>query len=275
MASPSIDLPYIDAEIGRLDDGGEPPAYLRHFHWGLFDPHDPEVDDSPDRYVAAAEAMTLRVVAAGEITDGARVLDVGCGFGGTLDLIRARFPACRLAGVNIDERQLRWARRLVAGDRIAFTAADGCRLPIADGSVDHVLAVECVFHFPSRKAFFREAARVLRPGGTLALSDFLLAQGSVASVTANAVQGGLGTWYGRSATPVSSVGYGRISRSVGLDMVVDDDVTPRTFPTYPALRRIYREAGDTAGVASIDGVEQLARAGGWEYHVLAFRKREV
>jgi SAM-dependent methyltransferase len=280
MASPSVELPYIDAEIERLDEGGEPPGYLRHFHWGLFDGAGPADhgagagDDSPERYVAAAEAMTLRVVGAGEVTDGARVLDVGCGFGGTLDLIRAHNPTCRLAGVNIDERQLRWARRIVTGARIGFTAADGCRLPVADGSVDHVLAVECVFHFPSRKAFFREAARVLRPGGTLAMSDFLLAPGSVASVTANLVANSLGHWYGRSATPLTSMGYGRISRSVGLDVLVDEDVTARTLPTYPALRRIYRESGDADGVGTIDAVEQLALGGGWEYHVLSFRKRE-
>src|SRR6266536_5404621 len=177
MSSSSVELPYIDAEIERMDLGAEPPAYLRHFHWGLYDVDgngsNGATDDRPARYVAAAEAMTNRVIAAGEVVDGSRVLDVGCGFGGTLDLIRARNPRCALAGVNIDERQLHWAQRMVAGDAISFAAADGCRLPLADASVDHVLAIECIFHFPSRKAFFKEASRVLRPGGTLAISDFL------------------------------------------------------------------------------------------------------
>jgi hypothetical protein len=40
------------------------------------------------------------------------------------------------------------------------------------------------------------------------------------------------------------------------------------------MRRIYEESGAADGVATIDGVEQLARGGGWEYHVLAFRKPE-
>jgi len=268
----SVDLPYIDAEIERMDDGGVPPAYLRHFHWGLF--ADPDLaDDSTERYLAAAEAMTERVITAGEVADGRRVLDVGCGFGGTLDLIRARHPASALAGINIDERQLRWARRLVNGDAISFTTADGCKLPIADASVDHVLAVECVFHFPSRKQFFREAARVLRPGGTLALSDFLLRPGAVAQVAATLQSAGLGDWYGKSASPFSSAGYQRMARGVGFEVLVDEDVTARTLPTYPAMRRIYQESGDAAGASTIDGVEQLARAGGWEYHVLAFRKQ--
>jgi SAM-dependent methyltransferase len=275
----TVNLPYIDAEIELMEEGGVPPAYLRHFHWGLFD--DPTVDDdSAERYFAAAEAMTRRILDAGEVADGARVLDVGCGFGGTLDMIRSRNTGCRLAGLNIDLRQLQWARRLLvpatngaaSPDPIAFVTGDGCRLPIADASVDHVLAVECVFHFPSRKAFIREAARVLKPGGTLALSDFLMGTGSQSAVAANVASLGLGDWYGRSASPLTSTTYARMGRGSGLEPLLDDDVTLRTLPTYPAMRRIYKESGAADGVSTIDGVEQLARGGGWEYHVLAFRK---
>ena len=281
-------MPYIDAEIDRMDAGGEPPGYLRHFHWGFFD--DPATpDDDPARYYEAAEAMTEQVVTAGQVADGRRVLDVGCGFGGTLDHIRARNRGCRLAGANIDERQLQWARRLLGrqaagketnggsgggpgAEPISFLAADGCTLPVATGTIDHLLAVECIFHFPSRKKFFREAARVLRPGGTLALSDFLLGSGAVGTVMANVESFGLGDWYGRSAMLLTSTAYERLGRSVGLEQVLDDDVTARTMPTYPAMRRLYREQGSTEGVGTVDGLEQLAQAGGWEYHVLAFRK---
>jgi SAM-dependent methyltransferase len=274
----AVNFPYIDAEIEQMDGGGRPPEHLRHFHWGLFD--DPaDSDDSTDRYVAAAAALTEHILVAAEVADDRRILDVGCGFGGTLDHIRARNHACRLVGLNIDVRQLQWARRLVAGSAevagpISFVTGDGCRLPVADASLDHVLAVECVFHFPSRKAFFREAARVLEPGGTLALSDFVLAPGALPEVTSSVTSLGLGDWYGRSATPLNSAGYERLGRAAGFELLRDEDVTPRTLPTYPALRRLYRESGSPDGIATIDAVEELAVAGGWQYHVLAFRRRE-
>ena len=61
--------------------------------------------------------------------------------------------------------------RTPGGSSGGSSAAVAARMvPLATGSVDHVLAVECVFHFPSRKAFFREAARVLRPGGHAVLT---------------------------------------------------------------------------------------------------------
>ena len=68
--------------------------------------------------------------------DGCRVLDVGCGFGGTLDHIRCRNRDCRLVGLNIDLRQLQWARRVVGGndrghDPISLVTGDGCSLPVA------------------------------------------------------------------------------------------------------------------------------------------------
>jgi SAM-dependent methyltransferase len=267
----TVHLPYVDSALAHMDRGGS-TAFWHDLHWGLY-PDARTDDDSPEGYARAAAALTGHVVDAAGVTDGRRVVDVGCGFGGTLAHLRDRFPGSRLTGVNIDVRQLRWARRLVGADcGVGFVTADGCRLPVAGGSADHVLAVECVFHFPSRKAFFREAARVLRPGGTLAISDFLVSDGGLARFVAKTGELTPSDWYGHSSAPVTSSAYARLGRAAGFELVVDDDVTDRTLPTYPARRRLYREAGAADGVATIDRVEALALDGAYRYHVIAWRR---
>jgi SAM-dependent methyltransferase len=271
---------YVDAAFNFMPGGDEQSPFWRGFHWGLFeDPDDPGTD--PDIYYAATEAMTEAVVTAAEVADGRRVLDVGCGFGGTLDHIATRNTGCRLAGVNVDEGQLIRARQLLAefgrgtGGPIPFITADGCRLPVRDTSIDHLLAVECLFHFPSRKQFFREAARVLRPGGTLGLTDFVAAPHSLHAIVTRTAQSGLGdaSWYGHQSKPPTLANYERLGRAVGMDVIVRDDVTARTMPTYPALRNIYIGAGYPDGASSVESLEDLARSGDLSYYVIAFRKR--
>jgi SAM-dependent methyltransferase len=283
---PTVDLPYVDSALAHLERGG-PPAFWHNLHWGLYD--DPgTADDSVEGYVRAAARLTEHIVATAGVTAGRDVLDVGCGFGGTLAHLRTHGASGRLAGVNIDPRQLRWAQRLLATDEageageagtpggpahpVGLVAADACRLPVATRSFDHVLAVECVFHFPSRKAFFREAARVVRPGGTIALSDFVVGDAGVSDFLAAAEALTPSDWYGHSSMPLTPSGYERLARATGFTPVLDDDVTTRTLPTYPARRRLYREAGAEDGVATIDRVEALARSGSYQYHVLAFRR---
>ena len=270
-----VNFSYVDSALAHFESGGEAPPFWRHFHWGLFD-EPGRADDSPERYFAAAEALTEHVVTAAGVADGRDVLDVGCGFGGTLDHVAHRNDGCRLVGLNIDERQVQWAQKLLGNPAVTFVTADGCSLPVASGSLDHVLAVECIFHFPSRKTFFLEVARVLRPGGTLALSDFVMAPGALALVadrmTSSAAGMGEDSWYGHMAKPLTSEGYRRLAHRTGLEVLVDDDVNARTVPTYAALRRLADEASSADGVTSIDGLEELATTGALGYHVVSFRK---
>ena len=276
---PEFDLPYFDQIIEhteRLPDSSLARALERHVHWGYF--ASPETaDDSAACYVQAAEALTRRICDAACVGDGMAILDVGCGFGGTTAHLNERLSGCKLVGLNVDPRQLDRARELVrprAGNSVEFVEGDACSMPFEADRFDVVLAVECVFHFPNRKTFFREVERVTKRGASLVLSDFILNAARLAELgewmTTN--QAPAKPFYGTNAAPPTSSTYARIGERAGLPLTRDDDITAFTLPTYPAVRRLYQEAALPDGIESTRYLEQLARLGFVQYHVLCFTR---
>lgn len=106
-----------------------------------------------------------------ELPRGGTVLDVGNGLGVQDPVITEVAEPRRLVAMNITESQLRAGREQVTLAGGWALLADAVRIPLADGSVDGVISVEAAFHFRSRRRFFDEAYRVLRPGGILTMSD--------------------------------------------------------------------------------------------------------
>jgi SAM-dependent methyltransferase len=102
---------------------------------------------------------------------GGVIVDVGNGLGTQDALIAETARPRRLVAVNITEWQLTAGRDRLREAAAAPVVGDAVRLPIADQSADGIISVEAAFHFRSRKAFFDECYRVLRPGGVLSISD--------------------------------------------------------------------------------------------------------
>lgn len=109
---------------------------------------------------------------------GERVLDLGCGFGRhAYEALRrgADVVACDLGLAELKEVLSVWAAMQQADelpDGVACIAANGdaTRLPFADESFDRAMASEVLEHVPDDAAAFAELARVLKPGGTLAIT---------------------------------------------------------------------------------------------------------
>jgi ubiquinone/menaquinone biosynthesis C-methylase UbiE len=74
--------------------------------------------------------------------------------------------------VDLFEAQVRRARRLQRDRALRFIRAAAERLPFPDASFDSVVSLEAAQHFRSLPRFFREARRVLRPGGRLVVCTF-------------------------------------------------------------------------------------------------------
>jgi SAM-dependent methyltransferase len=128
--------------------------------------------EGPGREDEAEEACQrlVRTLAAA-LPAGGLIADVGNGLGTQDPLIAEVARPRRLVAANITQWQLTAGRDRLRQAGAMPVVGDAARLPIADGALDGVISVEAAFHFRSRKVFFDECYRVLRPGGVLSISD--------------------------------------------------------------------------------------------------------
>jgi SAM-dependent methyltransferase len=204
---PPFSMPYFDLLLLHLEaeEAGRDviePAFGRHVHWGYWPDPAAATADATD-YGNAAERLAVEVIAAGKISDGTTVLDVGCGFGGTLAILNERFKDLTLAGINIDQRQIARARATItprSGNRLSFVAGTAAHLPLADASCDTVLAVEAMLPWLWPK--FRSPN------------------------------------YGVCDLRYSLPRYRRLARDTGLRPVVERDINANTLPTHDFLKTL-------------------------------------
>lgn len=103
-----------------------------------------------------------------DIQPGDTVLDCGAGLGWITHVI-ARLHDCRLAATDYDVPRLLTARRETPPD-VSIAASDIYRLPYRDGFFDKVVLSEVLEHVPDDSAALSEVARVVRPGGIVAIT---------------------------------------------------------------------------------------------------------
>ena len=168
-----------------------------------------------------------------------RIVDVGCGFGGTIASLNERFFDMEFVGINLDARQLERAAETVKpcnGNTIKFIEADAALIPLPDESFDRVLALECAFHF-DRRSFFGEARRLLDKKGNLTISDFVPNERSLEylSLIGFSSDEAILRSYGNVDLTCSMNRYRELAKEGRFALTESVDITENTLPTYDFL----------------------------------------
>ncbi len=273
-------FPYFDTLFEKLNQGDKTTkqAFGEYVHWGYWDDSHTKVINATD-YYNAAELMTKNVTDMAEIKDGYKVLDVGCGFGGTIKFLNEKYHNCEFVGVNIDPKQIEVARKQVISknnNTIEFIEADACKLPFSEPKFDVVLCVESIFHFSDRETFFKECQKVLKQGGVLVVSDFVPAQFSSFLNFIEHAFHLVDKVYGVMNIDISVPKYKKIAQKTGFSVESVKNITQNTLPTYRFLKQnfpthIPKQKRSFNRATSI--IEFASKIGLLKYLILTFKKK--
>ncbi len=179
--------------LGGRDDAVKRGEHIHHGYW-------PTDESKATESKEAAQINLIKLLLdISNVAEGARILDAGCGVGGTSRFLAAEL-ACAVTGITISGRQVEIATRLTKaaagadaetdGDgflalgrgRVRFVELDAEKMAdffAGDGDAagfDAVWISEALSHFPNKALFFANVHRVLKPGGKLVLADWFKAE---------------------------------------------------------------------------------------------------
>ncbi|MEQ8898153.1 MAG: methyltransferase domain-containing protein [Roseovarius sp.] len=142
------------------------------------DPEAPRPEDlrPVDEFHTGGQEATDALLNQLDITSETRVLDIGCGLGGTARHVAAR-AGCHVTGIDLTPDYIAAAKALstlVGLDNLTtFKTGSALDLPVEDGTFDLVLMLHVGMNIDEKKGLFAEVARVLAPGGSFALFDVM------------------------------------------------------------------------------------------------------
>lgn len=120
---------------------------------------------------ARVTRWTQRILRLAPEGAGGLAIDIGCGVGRFTAALLERFPC--VIGLDRDPRMLALAAQRSQAAALNWLSADATALPLMNGCARFLLGSMVLEHVPDKAGFFREAARVLMPGGALALRTML------------------------------------------------------------------------------------------------------
>ena len=191
----TVDTEELEAKVKDMyRDVAQQPQGAFHFELG--EPVALRVGYDADRLAAVPPGAVESFAGVGyffdlaELAPGDTVVDLGSGSG--MDVFYAASlvgPTGRVVGIDFTHEQLEKARSIAAtwgATNVEFREGRIEAVPLPDASADCVISNGVINLCPDKKAVFVEAARVLRPGGRLAIADIITEQPLTESIVCNA-----------------------------------------------------------------------------------------
>jgi tocopherol O-methyltransferase len=231
--------PQYRVEVDHVRQHYDWLAFLYRFFWGEHLHHGYwEGNESAAR---AQVQLMERLARSAGIRRGARVLDIGCGVGGSALWLAQDFD-CDVTGMTISPVQARMAtsRAKVRGlaSRVRFEVSDANQWQPEPSSADVIWIMESSEHFQDKALFFERCARALKPGGTLAVCAWLRRDGALRTDEQPLIDTIAEAMLSASLGSLSD--YETWMRDAGLSVSVAEDITRQVAPTWSHCSRIGR-----------------------------------
>jgi len=210
----------------------------------------------PEQYINKNSVKLVLELIGDCPVDGKRVLDVGCGRGGTVHVFNTFFKPARITGLDLSTTAIQFCKEAHKGQHITFHEGDAESLPFEDSSFDIVTNVESSHSYPHIHRFYSEVHRVLAPGGHFLYTDVLSDQQAV-----------------------SNIAY---LQHVGFEVVRDRDITNNVLVSCDEIAMTRVQAFDSRNDQQLmqnflatpgSQVYEEMRSGRWTYRILKLQKR--
>jgi MPBQ/MSBQ methyltransferase len=175
---------YGDDTVAREYDAWAADGILEyywgeHIHLGYYSAEEMALGYKKKNFIQAKYDFIDEMIEFGgiqpESMTTAKVLDVGCGFGGTSRYLAKKLgPQSHVTGITLSPMQVERGTELAQQQGVAentrFVVMDALKMEFPDNSFDIVWACESGEHMPDKQAYINEMMRVLKPGGTFVMA---------------------------------------------------------------------------------------------------------
>ena len=205
-----------------------------------------------DSFHPGGVELTKRLIDSLNIKEGDSVLDVACGMGTTSLLIDEQFDT-QVTGVDFSEHNVQRAQEIASSKdaSVEFKIGDAAELPIEDASIDSLICECAVSTFADQPAALNDFYRVLKSGGSLAISDMVL-NGELSPK----MQTLLAPWT-CLASAKTAAGYQRLLLDAGFVVTSYSDESQALLDLVLDLKKKLLVAGLGKTLATADGVPDV------------------